>query len=360
MSRPPQLQELCLQITNACPLRCTHCSTRAGPRAPHEMSDDDILRLLSDFAELGGKVIEFSGGEPITHPGLRRFVAEASFLDLEVRLYSSGVAHFRDGVAVPPDSSLWDTLRTSGLEKVFFNLQGETPELHERVTRIPGSFSAVHASLRAARAAGLFTGVHFVPMAPNFRHLDGTYKLASDLGVDEFAVLRLVLQGRAADNRDSLALTQSEFFEVLSGALNLQKESSRVRVRLGCPLNHRLLLEPGAKGPACRAGEGVCHVRPNGDVVPCSGLQHAGVVLGNVRATSLADALRAGSAWASFRDWRSQGPVPGSVEFIRATGDPCLAQLATATETSELKLTSKEELRRGLGTQVPRAVARIR
>ena len=361
MADPPRLEELCLQLTNACPLRCMHCSTRAGPPSSGEMTDHDIFRLLADFAALGGKTIEFSGGEPLVHPSLTEFIASARSLGLEARLYSSGVVGMQARSATPPDSRLWVKLHAEGLSKVFFNLQADTSVLHERITRIPGSFSAVLESLAAAKEAGLFVGIHFVPTALNFRHLNETYRLARELSVDEFAILRLVLQGRAADNRDSLALTQAEFFEVLGDAMNLQKESSRVRVRLGCPLNHRLLLDPAAQAPPCRAGEGVCHVRPNGDVVPCSGFQHTGIVLGNVRATSLAESLTAGSNWANFRDWRSHGPAPGSVEFIRMTGDPCLAQLATATDSGGIPLTSMEELRRDSGSPISvEATRRIR
>lgn len=316
------------------------------------MADGDIMRVLSDLAWMGGKVIEFSGGEPLVHPKLKEFISAARTLGLESRLYSSGVVDFQAGAAVSPGASKWEDLREAGLQKVFFNLQADTAILHERITRIPGSFSSVIESFKAAKKVGLSVGVHFVPMAPNFRHMEETYRLACDLMVDEFAVLRLMPQGRAADNKASLSLTQHEFFEVLGGAMRLQRESTRVKVRLGCPLNHRLLLEPDSEVPSCRAGEEVCHIRPNGDVVPCSGFQHAGVVLGNVRLTSLAEAWNSGPNWARFRDDRSIGPVPGSVEFIRLTGDPCLAQLSAAREVGRPALIAKEGLRRDSGILV--------
>lgn len=342
-------REICVQLTNACPLRCVHCSTRGGPRAPDEMTDPQITRLIRDFTEMGGKVIEFSGGEPLVHPRLSDFIGMASSLGIETRLYSSGVLGLQNGVAIRPDDGTWLELRQVGLQKVYFNLQAEVAALHESVTRIRGSFDSVLSSIRAAKGAGLYVGVHFVPMAPNLQHLEGTYRLAEDLGLDEFAVLRLVLQGRAADNRSSLALTQSEFFEALRVASKLQREAGRTRVRLGCPLNHRLLFDPTADAPECRAGDGVCHVRPNGDIVPCSGLQHSETILGNVRETSLIEAWTNGPVWADFRNLRSRGPTPGSVEFIKMTGEPCLAQLFNAPTPSRVVATSKAESRTDSG-----------
>ena len=340
---PTEIDEMCLQLTNMCPLRCMHCSTRGGARAPSEMSDSDIQRLISDFAMIGGKVVELSGGEPLVHPSLDAFVATAAGLALEVRLYSSGVVAFKDGAAAPPSASRWTELHRAGLSKVFFNLQAEIGTLHDFITRIPGSYVSVLESIRFAKQAGLYVGVHFVPMAPNFNHIEETYRLASSLAVDEFAVLRLVLQGRAADNRTSLALTQGEHFEVLRRALRLEKATGNVRVRLGCPFNHRLILEPGSMAPSCRAGEAVCHVRPNGDIVPCSGLQHGGIVLGNVRFSSLAREWQSNRAWSAFRDARSQGPVPGSAEFIHLKGDPCLAQLAATGSPGKPQLRASYE-----------------
>ncbi len=353
MADLPRLEELCLQLTNACPLRCVHCSTRAGPPSSGEMTDHDVLRLISDFAELGGRVIEFSGGEPLVHPRLEEFVAVAKTSGLEVRIYSSGVIGIQGRSAIPPHADRWGVLRQAGLSKVYFNLQAETAPLHDRITRIPGSFEAVLSSLKAAKRSGLYVGVHFVPMAPNFRHLQETHRLSKELKVDEFAILRLVLQGRADDNRDSLSLTQTEFLELLGGAMRLQKESREIRVRLGCPLNHRLLLDAGSEGAACRAGEGVCHVRPNGDIVPCSGLQHGGITLGNVRSTRLTDAWSRGAAWSSFRQARSTGPALGSIEFIRMTGDPCLAQLPGLPSVGSSRLTmTREGLQTDSGIQV--------
>jgi len=322
------LAEMCLQLTNACPMRCVHCSTRAGARDHDEMTPADHARLISDFVAIGGKILEFSGGEPLVYPELNSLVNFASNLGLEVRLYSSGVVGFANGMAISPGANRWKQLKIHGLQKVFFNLQGDTPAFHERISRLPGSFDAVTRSVAAAKSAGLFVGIHFVPMKPNHLRMEATARLSAELGADEFAVLRFVSQGRGADHHETLALSQDEFFRLLAEATRLRRETSTIDIRLGCPLNYRFLAEPEGPVPSCKAGDTVCHVRPNGDVVPCSGFQQELAVLGNARTSSLGELWRNGLAWSRFRALRADGPVPGSVEFVERNGDACLAQLA--------------------------------
>src|SRR6266550_3547208 len=101
------LQEMCLQLTNACPLRCAHCSTRGGVPYSDELSTAEIVTLLSDFSDLGGRVLELSGGEPLVHPLIVQIARVGRSLGLEVRLYSSGAVGYSDGAAVASRPSQW-------------------------------------------------------------------------------------------------------------------------------------------------------------------------------------------------------------------------------------------------------------
>jgi len=178
-SMSTSLRELCLQLTNACPLRCIHCSTRAGVKEHNELTLHEILDVISDFAGLGGRILELSGGEPIAFPDLREVMRHGNSLGLEIRVYTSGVERFSGGIARAPPKAFWEYLQSDGLAKIFLNLQGPDSVAHESITRIPGSFSAALESLRHAKDAGLFVGIHFVPMKPNFEQLADTARLTA-------------------------------------------------------------------------------------------------------------------------------------------------------------------------------------
>jgi len=60
-----KLERLEIEVTRRCPLRCIHCSTRAGPEtSSNDLSFKDIIKVISEFSELGGSMITVTGGEP--------------------------------------------------------------------------------------------------------------------------------------------------------------------------------------------------------------------------------------------------------------------------------------------------------
>jgi len=83
--------------TSACNLRCVGCinggSTRTLARPPHAALDRDfMITLLRDFAELGGRAVQFSGGgEPTRNPDFFAAVDEAAALSLSIGLVTNGV-----------------------------------------------------------------------------------------------------------------------------------------------------------------------------------------------------------------------------------------------------------------------------
>ena len=294
----------------------------------NELTLHEILDVISDFAGLGGRILELSGGEPIAFPDLREVMRHGNSLGLEIRVYTSGVERFSGGIARAPPKAFWEYLQSDGLAKIFLNLQGPDSVAHESITRIPGSFSAALESLRHAKDAGLFVGIHFVPMKPNFEQLADTARLTARLGADEFAVLRFVAQGRGFDNKDSLMLDSDEFSRLLRTAIAVRDCITGIKIRLGCPFNHRATLGDSGDLVECKAGVQVCHIRPTGEVVPCSAFQSGNLVLGNLHEASLRDLWTRSIAWTRFREAQRKGPTPGMLPFISEFGDPCLAQIS--------------------------------
>lgn len=59
------------QVTNACNLRCAYCSADSGKAREHEISLDDVKRVIDEVLEVyPDSDISFSGGEPLTVPWL--------------------------------------------------------------------------------------------------------------------------------------------------------------------------------------------------------------------------------------------------------------------------------------------------
>ncbi|PIU54320.1 MAG: hypothetical protein COS90_01440 [Deltaproteobacteria bacterium CG07_land_8_20_14_0_80_60_11] len=283
------LIELCLEITNRCIMNCLHCSTAFPGCEEHvdELTLKEIEQIISDFHALGGKILEISGGEPTLHRNLVDIVAFAKGKGLETRLYTCGVSY--KGRCRPLSVALLKKLRGHGFDKIIFNLQGGTSEVHDLITRKPGSFDALCQTIINAKKLGFWVGTHFVPMQPNADSFEDVLKLAIKLGIDEVALLRFVPQGRGEVHREILKLQSNKLWEFLKAVAQLMKKyGDRLKIRAGCPLDFLGFIDETVKISACKAGKSTCSITPSGDVIPCPAFKHfPEFVAGNIRDKNL-------------------------------------------------------------------------
>jgi pyrroloquinoline quinone biosynthesis protein E len=252
-----------------------------------ELSIDEVRGIIADFVDLGGTTLEISGGEPVLHPSLSNIIGFASDKGLETRLYTSGVGSKE--TCDPLTETFLKNLRNRGLDKVIFNVQGPSKEIHDGVTNTPGSYKAVRRSIKLSRDLGFWIGFHFVPMKPNAKELHGVLKLARAFGVNEVALLRFVPQGMGAVNKSELLLTKNELRDFLGDVARLRKEfDPNPKIRTGCPLDFLHFFDKEVELSSCKAALSTCAITPEGAVIPCPAFKHApDYVAGNIRQESL-------------------------------------------------------------------------
>jgi radical SAM protein with 4Fe4S-binding SPASM domain len=270
--------------------------------------------VISDFAEMGGRVLEISGGEPLEYSRLCSLVSCASDLGLEVRLYTSG--YFLS------EKRIRKLLRC-GVDRFVLSIHGHNERTHDGITGIEGSFRRCLENLTVLKGHGAWVGVHFVPMKPNYRYLKETIELVSKIGVDEFALLRFVPQGRGLTNRNMLELRPSETWITLWMAYQLVSEYYDLKVRIGSHFNIRAALGLGDSVVTCGAGRRKALVTASGDVVPCPALRQCkNYIAGNVLCKPLTEIITRLGATVS-------ASVPGACKlclFSNICAGGCLAQ----------------------------------
>ena len=145
------IHDLRVSITDRCNYKCVYCRTgELGAQYP-ELAIHEYLRLIRLFVNLGITKVRLTGGEPLLRRGLVDLVRELSSLrtifgdPLDIALTTNG--HLLEGLARP--------LREAGLNRVTVSMDAVDEPTFERITRVPGSYSAVLAGIRAAREAGL-------------------------------------------------------------------------------------------------------------------------------------------------------------------------------------------------------------
>ncbi len=269
-ARQTNLEEVCLQITNSCPLNCKHCSTFGGAPYPNELSLARFKILIAEIARLGATVLQLSGGEPLDSPHLEELVVYGKEAGMQVAMYTAG--NLRTGRSRTAAVSLerMRDLSSIGLDTIIFSVLGDSAEIHDGITRVRGSFENLLESVENARQATLHVEAHFVPMRNNIEALPGVIDLCMKRGVRKLSLLRFVPQGRGAHYREDLE-PRDEDIELLAGIVaKILKRKLAIDIRIGAPLANRGAMTGLPSDTKCKAGTGTLVIRPDGRVLPCS------------------------------------------------------------------------------------------
>jgi radical SAM protein with 4Fe4S-binding SPASM domain len=267
------LFKLHLDLLYQCDLDCEHCylDDKRLPLLPAAFWKD----VIDQAAALGVFAITLSGGEIFLRKDLLELVAHARSRGLYVHLKSHG------GFI---DAAMAARLAALGVSSVALSYYASDPEIHDAITRRPGSHARTRAALEALAGAGLLTIASCVVMR---RNRDAWREV-----VAECAALGVTL---SLDGQLQSALSGDEFPKALALAgEDLVSFERDMLARAGdeCDPADRAGDWGGHKN--CAAGHSSLYVSPAGDVTPCVMWPQP---LGNLaRGDRLAEVWRGGPA----------------------------------------------------------------
>ena len=136
--------ELHIDLTNGCTERCIHCYI--PDYTPHFLPLETVKKVLNEFRDAGGLTIHFSGGECMMHPDFAEILRYAKSLHLNMLILSN--------------LTLCDEKRVALLKEIdpqFVNvsLYSMTPEIHDGITTLPGSWKKTMGAILALEKAGV-------------------------------------------------------------------------------------------------------------------------------------------------------------------------------------------------------------
>jgi len=176
-------------VTRRCNLACHHCySASDGARASNELSTDEARTMIDQLAAYGCPVLILSGGEPLMRPDLIQLVAHATAAGLHVALSSNGTLL---------DDAMACRLKEAGVAYAGISLDG-LGHTHDALRGSPGSFFTALDGIRAARRAGIKTGVRFTIMRSNADDIPGIFDLLEAEDIPRVCFYHLVYAGRGA------------------------------------------------------------------------------------------------------------------------------------------------------------------
>ena len=261
-----------LDVTYRCNERCVHCYLDHEDHG--EMSLQEIKSLLDQFAEAGVFFITLSGGEVMMRLDFFDILEYARSLMFSVKIKSNGFM-IQEKHA--------DRLRQLGVQSVQISIYSHRPEVHDAITKLPGSLKRSLDAILRLKSRGLHVVMANVLMAQNMNDYEGVRTLSNELGVS--FVIDPTITPKMDGDRSILGLgiSRDDLRQVFHNP-DLVGPIEEV-----CAPPPATIDEDVLDASPCSAGHSACYVSPYGDVYPCVQFP---LPSGNVRTQKFLDIWR--------------------------------------------------------------------
>ena len=240
-----------LDITYRCNERCVHCYLDHDDHG--EMTTAEIADVLKQLAEAGVFFLSLSGGEVLMRQDFFEIVEKARKLLFNVKVKTNGVM-IRETEAA--------RLRQLGVEQVQISVYSHRPEVHDRITKLPGSLKRTIEAIRFLKSQGLKVSIANVLMRGNFADQAEVNRMARELGV-EYTLDPTISPKMDGDTSIlSLRIPGAELKQIFNNPALVGNVEEFCAVP---PSPDEDIME----GFPCSAGHTACYISPYGDVFPC-------------------------------------------------------------------------------------------
>jgi AdoMet-dependent heme synthase len=240
-----------LDITYRCNERCIHCYLDHDDHG--ELTTAEIKDVLDQAAAAGTFFLTLSGGEVLMRRDFFEILEHARHLMFNVRIKTNGVMIGAREAR---------KMREFGVEHIQISVYSHRPEVHDAITKLPGSLIRTIAAIRFIQSQGLKVTIANVLMRGNSSDHAGVQALARELGATY--TLDPTITPKIDGDTSILAL------RIPGSQLNavFHTEALVGNVEDFCapppPAGEDVM-----EGYPCSAGHTAAYISPYGDVTPC-------------------------------------------------------------------------------------------
>ena len=314
------------EITRRCNLRCVHCrsSSQLEVEGHPDFSLDEAKRVLDDIRSYASPVVVLSGGEPLLRPDVFDIARYGTALGLRMCLATNGSLVTADTCR---------QITESGIRMVSLSLDGSTAAVHDDFRNQPGAFDGVMNAIRLFNAHNIDFLVNSSFTKRNQDEAPKIHQLVKSLGATAWYLFMIVPTGRGEEIMAEL-IPPDEYEAMLNWHYDMEKEEDELLVRPTCaPQYYRVVLQRakeegekfkrrtlkfstgGSKG--CLAGQLICMIDVDGNVLPCS---YFPLPAGNIRTQSFREIWEESPLFLEMRDFAGYKDQCGRCEYLNVCG----------------------------------------
>lgn len=194
------------ELTHRCQLNCKHCYN-PDHYGKGDLSTGEWLGVISQLREAGVFRITLTGGDPFARDDIWEIIEHIRSLSMSFDILTNGqVLGVRENA---------ERLRNLYPHSVQCSVYSASPEVHDEITGVHGSFYKTRECLRFFKGYNVPTALKSPLLKCNFKEIAEIHRLANVLGATHQADLNITPKTDGDALPQYLRLSQKEMEEVL-------------------------------------------------------------------------------------------------------------------------------------------------
>jgi radical SAM protein with 4Fe4S-binding SPASM domain len=299
-----------------------------------DFSLEEAKNILDQIHAYANPVMVLSGGEPLLRDDVFDIARYGTSLGLRMCIATNGSL-------VTPE--VCREMKDSGIKMVSMSLDGATATVHDDFRNQPGAYEGVMNAIELFKEYEIDFLINSSFTKRNKAEIPQLYSLVKSLGATAWYLFMIVPTGRGEEIMEEL-IPASEYEDILNWHYDMEKEEDDLLVRPTCaPQYYRIVLQRakaegdqfkrrslkfstgGSKG--CLAGQLICLINVDGDVLPCS---YFPLSAGNLKEQSFQEIWEKSPLMLDMRNFKAYKDNCGRCEYVNVCGG-CRARAYAVT-----------------------------
>lgn len=314
------------ETTRRCNLKCVHCRSSSELEvAEHpDFTLEEAKATIDNIVAYASPVLVLSGGEPLLREDIFDIAQYGTDKGLRMCIATNGTL---------VTDEVCRKMKEVGIRMVSLSIDGATAETHDDFRSQEGAFDGTIRAIELLKKYEIPFLVNSSFTVRNRHEIPDIYRLVKGLGATAWYMFMIVPTGRGEDIMEEL-IPEDVYDEILEWHYETEKQEDELLMRPTCaPHYYRIVRQKakeegevfkrrnlkfstgGSKG--CLAGQLICLIDVDGEVLPCSYFPKSA---GNIKETSFKTIWEESELFLNLRDFKSYKGSCGACEYVNVCG----------------------------------------